>query len=154
VPFVIALVLLGLILVALVVMVAREPGPTPEETAVAYEAAWDRLDFTSVWEMSATEMRDGRSRDEFVTAKRAVFADRPPLHGLVGRVSVRDVMSEGRRVNVCTSLALPGDDGQPLEAGSNVTMERRDGRWQVVAYTFDGGRTERAITGPDAERWG
>lgn len=152
-PFVVALVLLGLLLLALVVMVAREPGPTPEETAVAYEAAWDRLDFASVWEMSSTEMRDGRSREEFVAAKRAVFADRPQLDSLVGDVSVRDVMSEGQRVNVRTVFALPDSDGDTVEAGSNVTMERRDGRWQVVAYTYAGGDHEQTITDPELERW-
>lgn len=152
-PFVIALVMLGLLLVALVVMVGREPGPTPEETAVAYEAAWDRLDFASVWEMSGTEMRDGRSRSEFVAAKRAAFAARPPLDSLVGHVFVRDVMSEGRRVNVRTSLALPDDDGEPVAAGSDVTMERRDGRWQVVAYTYAGSETDQPITDSELERW-
>lgn len=152
-PFVIALVLLGLLLLALVIRVATEPGPTPDETAVAFESAWDRLDFASVWELSGTEMRDGRSRGEFVAAKRAAFEGRPPLHGLVGHVTVRDVMAEGQRVNVRTSLALPEDGGGPV-AGSDVTMERRDGRWQVVAYTYAGGDSGHDISGFELERWG
>ena len=33
------------LIVALVVAVAVDPGPAPDESALAYEEAWDRLDF-------------------------------------------------------------------------------------------------------------
>lgn len=142
VPFVVALVALGVLLLLFVIRFATESGPSPGEVALAYEEAWDRFDFATVWELSGTEMRDGRSREEFVGAKRAAFADRPSLDQLAGRVLVEDVVIEGQRANVRTSLGL--EDTRP--AGSDITMERRDGRWQVVAYTYTGGNHE-------LERW-
>ncbi|MCZ7530611.1 MAG: hypothetical protein M5U31_09870 [Acidimicrobiia bacterium] len=154
-PFVVALVALGILLLLLVIRFATESGPTPEEVALAYEEAWDRFDFASVWELSGMEIRDGRSRNEFVAAKRAAFADRPSLDRLTGRVLVEDVVIESQRANVRTSLGL--DDGSPT--GSDITMERRDGRWQVVAYTYTGG-SDIDGTGSDdglgheIERWG
>lgn len=131
-PLVLALVALGVLILVLVVRFATEPGPTPEEVAVAYETAWDRLDFESVWELSAAELRDGRDRATFVTAKRAAFRGQPPLDRLMGHVGVDDVLVEGRRAHVRTRLALRAGG----RVASNVTLERRDGRWQVVAYTL------------------
>ncbi len=105
-PFVVALVALGILLLLLVIRFATESGPTPEEVALAYEEAWDRFDFASVWELSGTEIRDGRSRAEFVAAKRAAFADRPSLDRLTGRVLVEDVVIESQRANV-TNVSRP-----------------------------------------------
>lgn len=153
-PFVIALVALGVLLLLLIIRFATESGPSPEEVALAYEEAWDRFDFASVWELSGTEMRDGRGREEFVAAKRAAFADRPSLDRLVGRVLVEDVAIEDQRANVRTSLGL--DDPSPT--GSDITLERRDGRWQVVAYTYTGGHAadgtgSNGDLGHELERW-
>jgi len=132
VPFVIALIVLGFLILALVLRFATEPGPTAGEVAVAYETAWDHLDFDSLWELSAEELRDGRDRAAFVAAKRAAFTGQPPLDRLTGHVGVEEVVLEGRRAQVRTSLALRAGG----RVASNVTLERRNGRWQVVAYTL------------------
>ncbi len=144
-PFVIALIVLGALIVALVVRFATEPGPTVEEVAVAYETAWDRFDFESVWELSAEEFRDGRDRASFVAAKRAAFAEQPPLDRLTGHVGVEEAVVEGRRAQVRTSLALRSGG----RVASNVTLDRRNGRWQVVAYTLAASDTDVI----EAGRW-
>ena len=69
----IAVAVVALVL-ALVVAVGLEPGPSPGEVAVSYELAWDRLDFDALWSLSGDELRDGRSRREFMTDKREAYA--------------------------------------------------------------------------------
>ena len=57
--------------VALVVLVSADPGPSPVDVALAYEQAWDHLDFEGLWSLSGDELRDGLRRPEFVAAKNA-----------------------------------------------------------------------------------
>ena len=67
-----------LLCVALVIAVARDPGPRPDEVAFAYELAWDRLDFDSLWTLSGTELHDGLDRKSFISAKHAAYVGRVP----------------------------------------------------------------------------
>ena len=62
---------IGIILVLLVVMwvaFAKEPGPGPADVAIAYEGAWDQLDFRLLYDLSGDELRDGLRREQFVAA--------------------------------------------------------------------------------------
>jgi hypothetical protein len=76
-PTLVPLLLVGLFVVVvsigLLTVLARSQGPGPAEVAVAYERAWDRLDFATVWQLSSPTLRDGRSRDQFVRDKQAAY---------------------------------------------------------------------------------
>jgi hypothetical protein len=115
---------------ALVVAVARDPGPPPGEVAVAYELAWDRLDFETLWSLSGTELRDDRSKHEFVAAKRAAYDRTPGLAGLARHVSVEDVAGGAEVAVARTRIELT--DGAVVR--NELQLARRDGTWQVVAY--------------------
>ncbi len=119
-----------LLCLALVVAVARDPGPPPGEVALAYELAWDRLDFETLWSLSGPELRDDRSKPEFVTAKRAAYDRTPGLAGLARDVSLEDVAG-GTDVAVArTRVELT--DGAVVR--NELRLARREGSWQVVAY--------------------
>jgi hypothetical protein len=113
-----------------VIAVARDRGPQPSDVAIAYELAWDRLDFESLWTMSGAELRDGRDRRDFVVAKRAAYAQQPGLGGLAENVFVDDLAVVGDTAVVSTAVALR--DGTTVH--NQVGLARRSGRWQVVAY--------------------
>jgi hypothetical protein len=78
----IVLVAIAGLVVALVVAVAIERGPTPGDVALAYELEWDRLDFTSLWTLSSPGLRDGRSRSDFVHDKEGAYRNQPRLRAV------------------------------------------------------------------------
>ena len=126
---IVAVVIVAFI-VALVIAVARDPGPPPEDVAVAYEQAWDRLDFEALWTLSGDELHDGLRRREYVDAKRAAYAMQPELGGLAEAVHVEHVES-GRHVAVVrTCIQLRGGG----TAHNEIQLESRGGRWVVVGY--------------------
>jgi hypothetical protein len=118
------------LVLALVVAVARDPGPPPGDVALAYELAWDRLDFETLWSLSGTELRDDRSKHDFVDAKRAAYDRAPGLAGLAQRVSVDEVAVGTDVAVVRTRIELT--DGGVVR--NELRLARRDGSWQVVAY--------------------
>ena len=118
---------------ALVIAVARDPGPRPDEVALAYELAWDRLDFESLWTLSGPELHDGLDRDGFVSAKRAAYAARPELGRLARDVSVDDVATGIVNAAVRTSVVLR--DGGSVH--NQVQLAKRNGKWIVVGYQFE-----------------
>ena len=115
---------------ALVVAVARDPGPPPGDVAVAYELAWDRLDFDTLWTLSGKELRDNRSQAEFVDAKRSAYDRAPGLAGLAQHVSIEEVAAGADLAVARTRVELT--DGTVVR--NELRLARRDGRWQVVAY--------------------
>jgi hypothetical protein len=136
------LVLLALfgVVVGLVLAVAFERGPTPGDVALSYELAWDRLDFPSLWTLSAPELRDGRSRKDFVADKQSAYRDQPRLRAVVDHVEVEAVAVHGRRAaSVLTRLDVR--DGPSVH--NEVRLERRNGSWRVVSYAL---RPESATT--------
>ena len=52
---------------------------------MAFEHAWDLLDFDVVYRMSGPELHDGMRKAQFVAAKRAAYAETPRLGRLVAR---------------------------------------------------------------------
>jgi hypothetical protein len=129
---VVGVILFGLC-VALVVLVALDHGPPPAEVALAYEQAWDHLDFESLWVLSGDELRDGLDEDAFVTAKRAAYQRQEGLRGLA-RTVVVDAVSEGRNFAVVHTVVELRDGGQAADA---LQLARRGGRWLVVAYELE-----------------
>jgi hypothetical protein len=118
------------LVVCFVVAVARDPGPPPDDVAVAYENAWDRLDFDALWTLSGDELRDGMNRKDFVAAKRAAYAAQPPLGDLAADVVV-ERFETGKQVAVAVTRVSLRDGGV---ARNEVQLEQRSGRWVVVSY--------------------
>ena len=59
---VVVLVIIGLLIMSVIVIAALEKGPSTADLALAYEHAWDALDFETIWALSALELRDGLDR--------------------------------------------------------------------------------------------
>jgi hypothetical protein len=130
VVFEVAVGLILLLCFALVIAIAHDRGPGPEDTAVSYEYAWDRLDFDSIWSLSCSELRDGLDRKQFVAAKRSAYANQSALGELAVDVGVDEVAAGADSAIVITRVVL--HDGNTV--GNRVQLARRHGRWQVVAY--------------------
>jgi hypothetical protein len=129
---VVGVVILALML-AVVVAIAKDRGPGPGDAAVAYELAWDRLDFESVFTLSGAELRDGLDRRGFVTAKRTAYEQQHDLGRLVDRVGVDQVVA-GRDVAVVLTRVELRDR---TTVHNRVELARRNARWQVVAYRLE-----------------
>jgi hypothetical protein len=125
----VALVVLALI-VGLVIAVARDPGPAADDVAVAYEDAWDRLDFEALWTLSGDELRDGMGRRDFVAAKQAAYQRQPELGNLAARVAVEH-LDAGRHAAVVRTRV---DERGGGIAHNELQLAHRGGRWVVVAY--------------------
>jgi len=132
VPLLIAGIALLLIIGALAYLMARDRGPGADDAAIAYELAWDRLDFESLWVLSGPELKDNLDRKEFVDAKRAAYRDRPNLERLARKVTVVSRNDDRDAATVVTEIAL--NDGHAVR--DELRLARRDGRWLVVRYTL------------------
>ena len=132
VPVAIAAIATLVLCVALVVLVARQAGPGPSDVAVAYEYAWDRLDFTTVWNLAGPRMRDGRTRAEFVRDKQSAYAAEGQLAGLVRSVRPEKVDVNGPVARVLTRLELA--DGKSVL--DEVLLERVGPTWHVASYSL------------------
>jgi hypothetical protein len=127
----IAVVVMVIVLaVVLVVAVARDPGPSPIEVALAFEHAWDLLDFEVVYRLSGPELHDGMRKAEFVAAKKAAYARTPTLGHLVEHAVAEAERHEGDAAVVVTRLTLR--DGSVVH--NEVQLLRRSRAWEVVAY--------------------
>jgi hypothetical protein len=128
-------VALGIVLVlvvALIVAIARDPGPSAADVALGYEHAWDQLDFDAVFRLSGPELRDGLGRSEFVAAKRAAHRAGGSEGRLIAHVGVEESRAVGDAAVVVTHLDLR--DGTHVR--NEVGLARRAREWQVVAYSL------------------
>ena len=125
----IAIALVALIL-AFVVVVAHEPGPSPGEVALAYELAWDHFDFETLWSLSGNELHDGLAKHEFLAAKRAAYEGRPELRGIAAQVEIEEVAASP--TTAVARTRVESRDGTSVR--NEVRLDHRDGRWVVVAY--------------------
>jgi hypothetical protein len=129
---VIAFAVIALV-IALVVAVGLERGPSPDEVAVSYELAWDRLDFDALWPLSGNELRDGRSRHEFMDDKREAYEGKRALAGLAREVKVDEVLVASELAAVRTRVLL--DDGTSVR--NQVQLALREGTWKVIGYHLE-----------------
>jgi hypothetical protein len=124
---------LGIIFVLAIFMfwaIAHEQPPSPADVAVAYEAAWDHLDFSMLFDLSGAELRDGMRREAFVAAKHEAYGDHPR-----GRLAAHiDVDTEvtGKE----TALVVTRVSTAEGSVRNNVLLEHRGGSWSVVGYTL------------------
>jgi hypothetical protein len=128
--WIVVVVLVIALAIALVIAVARDPGPSPAEVALAYEHAWDLLDFDVVYRLSGPELHDGQRKAEFVAAKRAAYENRRKLGHLVAEASAEAELRDGDAAAVVTRLKLR--DGSTVH--NEVRLLRRARAWEVVAY--------------------
>jgi hypothetical protein len=125
----VAFAIVALVLV-LVVIVAADRGPGPADVAIAYELAWDRLDFDALWSLSGPELRDGRSKREFVAAKREAYEGKQSLAGLVRHVALEELESGAEVAFALTRVDLR--DGTTVR--NRLRLELHGDRWLVASY--------------------
>lgn len=123
----------AVVVLALLVVVAfvRDQGPPPADVAVAYEEAWDRLDFEALWDLSGAELHDSLGRKEYIAAKRVAYArEQRQLRGLARSMTVEEVAVGQGHARVRTHVELREGDA----ARNEVLLAQRGGRWVVVSY--------------------
>jgi hypothetical protein len=125
-----ALAVIAVLIGILFIAVGMEDGPQPADVALAYEMAWDRLDFDTLFDLSGPELRDGAKRPGFIATKRAAY-EGVKRGRLAAHIAVENVVSAPDTALVVTNVST--DQGA---VHNNVLMERRAGRWYVVAYSL------------------
>jgi hypothetical protein len=126
----------------LIVAVGKVGSPGPADTAVAYEYAWDRLDFATLWNLSGPNLRDGRTRDQFVRDKAAAYHEEGPgLAGLVRSVEPAKVDINGPVARVLARLELHSGESVVDE----MLLERIGPAWHVTAYHISTGDPRTGI---------
>ncbi len=128
---VVAVVIVLVLLFILWVAFAREPGPGPGDVAIAYENAWDRLDFDLLYDLSGDELRDNLKRDGFVAAKRAAYATTTDERRLHATVTVDEVVQANDTAVVVTMVVT--NEGS---IRNSVLLERRSAGWLVTGYSL------------------
>jgi hypothetical protein len=122
-------ILVGFLFIAM----GKEDGASPADVAIAYELAWDRLDFDTLFDLSGPELRDGAKRPGFVATKRSAYAG-VQRGRLAAKIGVENVVAAADAALVVTNV-FTGDGA----VRNNVLMERRAGRWYVVGYSLRSG---------------
>ena len=140
-PLAIAFGAVFALLVLMWVAIAKDRGPGPDDAALAYETAFDRLDFSMLYDLSGDELRGGLDRSEFVAAKRSAYGALADQGGPASRIEVESSVANDETAAVATRVAALGGD----ELRNQLLLERRGGRWVVVGYSL---RPDPA--GPDA----
>jgi hypothetical protein len=146
VPLAVAMVVIVAMLVFMWVAIGREPGPGPADVAIAYERAWDTLDFGLLFDLSGAELRDGLRRDRFVAAKQAAYAGSANRRHLGAQVSVETSVAGNQSAFVVTRVTVDG-----ASVRNNVTLERGSNGWMVVGYALG---AERHPDSPSASEAG
>jgi hypothetical protein len=127
-PLVVALIVIGVLIGFLFYAFSHERPPAPSEVAIAYERAWDALDFSMLYDLSGAELRDGMKRDAFVAAKRAAHTGQE--RSRIGAHAEVETAVTGRdSALVVTNVSSAGSTVR-----NNVLLERRGGSWVVVEY--------------------
>jgi hypothetical protein len=138
----IAFAVVALVL-ALVIIFGLEPGPDAGVVAVAYELAWDRLDFDTLWSLSGPELRDGRSRQEFIADKREAYEGQRALAGLAREVKLDEVLVGSELAAVRTRVLVR--DGTSVR--NRVRLALREGTWKVIGYHLEPNSSAERATG-------
>jgi hypothetical protein len=148
-PIMLLLVFTLLMSTWVVVAVAKAGAPSPADTAVAYEHAWDRLDFSTLWNLSGPNLRDGRTRDQYVRDKVAAYrSEAHGLAGLVRTVQPDQVDVNGPVARVVTRLQLHSGESVVDE----MLLERIGPAWHVTAYHISSGDPRNRIGSDETDR--
>ena len=126
----------------LIVAVGKAGAPSPADTAIAYEHAWDRLDFVTLWNLSGPGLRDGRTRDQFVRDKVAAYKNEGKgLAGLIRTVQPEKIDVNGPVARVLARLELHSGESVVDE----MLLERIGPSWHVTAYHISTGDPRTGI---------
>jgi len=126
------------VVIALIVLFARDRGPEPADIAVSYELAWDRLDFDTLWSLSGDELRDGLDKRRYLAVKSAAYAGRTDLGGLATRVDVDEATVGIGHAVVRTRVTLRG--GESIH--NDVALTKRNSAWVVTGYELAPGPSQ------------
>jgi hypothetical protein len=118
------------VVISVIVLFARDPGPKPADIAVSYELAWDRFDFDTLYSLSGDEMRDGLDKAAYIKAKTAAYAGRTELGHLAARVDVEEVTGGLAHALVRTRVTL--HEGAVIH--NHVALTKRNSSWWVTGY--------------------
>lgn len=130
-PLVVVLVIVGLLLLFMWISVGREPGPGPSDVAIAYERAWDELDFDLLYDLSGAELRDGLRRDQFVAAKRSAYARADKSARIGARIGVETSVAGNQTALVVTKVVADGG-----VVRNNVMLDHTANGWVVIGYSL------------------
>ena len=130
-PLVVALVIIALLLLFMWISIGREPGPGPSDVAIAYERAWDELDFNLLYDLSAAELRDGLRRDQFIAAKRAAYSGADKGAKIGARISVETSVAGHQTALVVTKVEAYGG-----AVRNNVMLDHTANGWVVISYSL------------------
>jgi hypothetical protein len=123
-------VVIFLLVITLVVIFAREPGPTPTDIAISYELAWDRLDFDTLWALSGPDLRDGLDKRDYVAAKKRAYEGRHELRNLADHVDIDEANVGIGHAAIRTCVTLR--DGAVVR--NDVVLTKRSAAWVVTGY--------------------
>jgi hypothetical protein len=129
VPLLVAVLIVAGLLLFMWISIGREPGPGPSDVAIAYERAWDELDFNLLYDLSGPELRDGLRRDQFLAAKRAAYAQRSSRIG--AEIAVETSVAGTKTALVVTRVTAGG--GSVL---NNVMLDHTANGWVVIGYSL------------------
>ena len=130
-PLVVALVIVALLLLFMWISVGREPGPGPSDVAIAYERAWDELDFSLLYDLSGAQLRDGLRRDQFIAAKRAAYANAQTRTRIGARIGVETSVAGHQTALVVTRVVADGG-----AVRNNVMLDHTPNGWVVIGYSL------------------
>ena len=130
-PLVIAMIIVGLLLLFMWISVGREPGPGASDVAIAYERAWDELDFSLLYDLSGAELRDGLRRDQFIAAKRAAYADAEKNRRIGAEIVVETAVAGQQTALVVTRVAAGGGSVR-----NNIMLDHSANGWLVIGYSL------------------
>ena len=118
------------VVIAVIVLFARDPGPLPADIAVSYELAWDRFDFDTLYSLSGDEMRDGLDKSAYIKVKTLAYAGRAELGHLASRVDVEEITGGLAHALVRTRVTLHNGD----VVHNHVALTKRNSSWWVTGY--------------------
>jgi hypothetical protein len=120
----VVITLVVLLAIAVIIGVARDPGPDPADVAIGYARALGAGDFDAVYRLIDSDLLDGRNRGQWIEEQ----AGRPHLAFSPNAVRARDV-AVGDGVATVT-VTIDADRAVVVE------LVRRQRVWAVVS--FDG----------------
>jgi len=129
--FIVVIAVIFALLIFMWVAIGWEPGPGPADVAIAYEGAWDDLDFDLLYDLSGEELRDGMRRERFVAAKRAAYEKSAVSSRLGARVSIETSVTGHQ-----TALVVTRVETAEGIVHDNVMLEKRSNGWVVVSYSL------------------
>ncbi len=141
-PLVIALGIIFALLFFMWISIGREPGPGPADTAIAYEKAWDELDFDLLYSLSGPELRDGLRRDQFIAVKRRAYATADRSSTIGAEITVETSIVGNQAALVVTRVAADGGSVR-----NNVMLDHTANGWLVASYSL---RTDNETAPPTA----